>query len=90
MGIDVKLQNVQVNGDWIEGDVTVTVNEFGLNFSKTEHFKTKKNVEHEIDLGSGIKVIAILTLEQPNNVCISGKIKKDFLSFDLPKKCFPI
>lgn len=90
MSIDAKLQNVQVNGDWIEGDVVVTINELGLNLSKTEHFKTLKNAEKEIDLGSGVKLVAMLTLEPPNNVCISGKIKKEFFSFDLPKKCFPI
>jgi len=90
VSIDVTLQNVHVNGQWIEGDVVVTVNELGLNFSTTAHFKTLKDVEKEIDLGSGIKLIATLTLEPSNNVCISGKIKKDFLSFDVPKKCFPI
>jgi hypothetical protein len=89
MAVDVKLENVTVNGEWIEGDIIIKVDEVGLN--KKEHFRTKKDVEEEIiDLGGGIKVIGKLTLEPPNKVCITGKIKTPFLSFDLPKKCFPV
>jgi hypothetical protein len=29
-------------------------------------------------------------LEPPNQACISGRISKSFLSFDIPKRCFPI
>jgi hypothetical protein len=76
--------------DWIEGDVTISLNEAGLNLQKTEHFRTLKDVEKEIDLGNGFKLGATLTLEPPNKVCISGKIKKDFFSFDLPRECVPI
>lgn len=88
MSINISIEHATVSGDWIEGDIVLSVSELGL--STSQHFKTLKDVEHEIDLGEGIVLKAILTLEPPNNVCISGRISKSFLSFDIPKQCFPI
>ncbi|WP_120702914.1 hypothetical protein [Rhizobium jaguaris] len=90
MGTEITLQNVTVDGDWIEGDIQVDVNELGLSLSKSQHFKTKKDVEQDIDLGSGFALRCIGTLEPPNYACVSGRITKDFVSVDLPKKCVSV
>jgi hypothetical protein len=84
----ISIANATVSGEWIEGDIVLNVTEIG--FSTSKHFKTKKDVEQNIDLGEGITLTAKLTLEPPNNVCIAGRVHKDFLSFDIPKQCFAI
>ncbi len=88
MSINISIEHASVSGDWIEGDIVLTVTE--LDFSTSKHFKTLKDVEHDTDLGEGIVLTGKLTLEPPNNVCISGRVHKSFLSFDIPQQCFPI
>jgi len=90
MSVTVQLQNVSVDGDWIEGDIQIDVNEFGLSFSKAQHFKTRKDVEQDIDLGGGFTLKLTGTLEPPNQACVSGKVAKGFLGVDLPKQCVAI
>ncbi len=87
MDISVKIENAKVIGDMVEGDVAVTV--AGATLMPKPHFKTNKNVEKEIPLSGGFTLVGVVTVELPNNVCITGKIKQGFLSFDFPKQCFP-
>ncbi|WP_181181062.1 hypothetical protein [Mesorhizobium sp. B1-1-5] len=47
MGVNVQLQNVTVDGDWIEGDIDIEIDELGSNVSKTTHFKTKKDLQQD-------------------------------------------
>ena len=84
----ISIENATVSGEWIEGDVVIGVTELGLSTSK--HFKTKKDVETDIDLGEGITLTAKLTLEPPNKVCIAGRVHKSIFNFDIPKQCFAI
>jgi hypothetical protein len=90
MGISIDLKNVTVDGEWIEGDVTLDVDEGGVKFSKTQHFKTKKDVEQAYDLGAGFTLHAKASLEPPNNVCMAGRISNGPFGFDVPKRCFAI
>jgi hypothetical protein len=90
MGVDVKLKNVVVNGDWIEGDIEIKVEEFGFNLDKTQHFKTKKNEEQTIDLGSGIQLVVKGTLKPPNQACISGSVGRPPFMFQLGERCVVI
>ncbi|RED25540.1 hypothetical protein BJ123_1318 [Rhodopseudomonas thermotolerans] len=88
MSVHLRITNVKIEGEWISGVVTVEITEIGLNLSTP--FRTKKDVEQTIDLGSGIKLVGVLTLEAPNNVCFAGEVKKPPFSYDFPKQCFPI
>jgi hypothetical protein len=90
MGVDVSLQNVTVDGDWIEGDVVLNIDELGINFSKTQHVKTKKDVEQSWDLGGGFTLKAVGTLEPPNKACIAGRVSQGFLGVDIPKQCVAV
>jgi hypothetical protein len=90
MSINISLKNVSVNGDWIEGDIELHVDQLGIQFSKTQHFKTKKDLDQDIDLGGGYTLHVKLTLEPPNNVCIAGRFSKDMIGIDIPKQCFSL
>ena len=90
MGVDVKIENATINGEMIDADIVVNVDEFGLKFSKTQHIKTNKDVEKDIDLGGGFTLAGVLSVEPPNQVCITGKLKQGFFSFDLGKTCTPL
>ncbi len=90
MGVNVQLQNVTVDGDWIEGDINIQVDELGLSFNKSVHFKTLKEVQQELDLGGGFKLEYTATLEPPNNACVTGRISQGFLGVDLPKQCVAV
>ena len=87
MDIKIRIENARVEGEWIEGDIVIGVTDIGL--SKTQHFKTKQNAEETFDLGVATLKVRI-TLNPPNQVCLEGKISKGFISFDIPKQCFPI
>ena len=90
MSVDVQLTNVVVNGDMIEGDIQIKADILGLSLDKTQHFKTKKDVEQVIDLGNGIELKLLGTLEPPNKACVSGRISAGFVGVDIPKQCVTV
>lgn len=85
--MDMTLSNVAVDGEWIEGDIRITGNVLGLNIDKTQHFKTKKDIEQELGIAGDFVLIIVGSLEPPNKACVAGKIKKGFFGIDLPKQC---
>lgn len=90
MSVDVQLSNVTVNGDMIEGDIQIKIDIFGLSLDKTQHFKTNKDVEQVIDLGNGIELKLLGTLEPPDKACISGRVSAGFVGVDIPKQCVTV
>ena len=90
MSVTSELMNVTVDGNWIEGDIVVHVDEFGFKHDFTQHFKTLKDTDQDINLPGDIKLKLKGTLKPPNQVCISGRIEKGFFGFDIPERCVAV
>ena len=72
---DIHLENITVNGEWIEGDVVIKIELFGQKFDERKHFKTLNNVGTDIPLPFGATLHVTLRLENPKRVCADVEVR---------------
>jgi hypothetical protein len=85
--LDLTLRNLQVNGEWIEGDVEIKAEVFGKKLDKTEHFKTLNHADTDIEIGAGASLKLNVVLENPKRACATATLHWGPVTVSVPQQC---